>query len=421
MSDLTCLAEGLVFPADFATTGLNCNELVVGPTGCGKSFSNAYSRLLHTTESSIVVPISKKAIRDRFAGMFQQRGYQVIDLDFTHPEQCTVGYDPLDYVHTDEDVVNLARNVILGTAKDATISGDPYWNEAAISVHAAEIALVRLWGEERKEKVNYGQVIKLHKSMRVSNNDGLVRTSLDRLFMEAEDNHPGNQATAHWKAVQGLSEKTASCIFSILNTAMDKIFNENIVAMTQKRSRISFSKLGKRKTVVFITTSPINQTLQNFVNILYADLFRSLFETAEGRADYRLKVPVHIICDDFACGSRIHKFEDYISIFRAAGISVTLLLQSESQLESMYGETEATTIINNCDTYVYMGGMDILTCEHIAKRVNKPLSKVMAMEKEKVYVFRRGAAPVEAKRYQTLNDPLYQELLEGNGKLRVAG
>ena len=37
MSDMSCLAEGLVVPADFEQTGINLNEIVVGPTGCGKT------------------------------------------------------------------------------------------------------------------------------------------------------------------------------------------------------------------------------------------------------------------------------------------------------------------------------------------------------------------------------------------------
>ena len=104
-------------------------------------------------------------------------------------------------------------------------------------------------------------------------------------------------------------------------------------------------------------------------------------------------------------------FEEYISVFRAAGISVTLLLQSESQLESMYGENEATTIINNCDTYVYMGGMDIKTCKNISQRLDKPLKMVLSMPLEQVVVFRRGEEPFVSRRYQILNDPLYQVLM----------
>lgn len=185
--------------------------------------------------------------------------------------------------------------------------------------------------------------------------------------------------------------------------------------MTKKVKRVSFRELGNKKVALFITTSPMNKTHQNYVNILYADMFRELFEKAERSLDFRLKVPVHIICDDFACGSRIKGFEEYISIFRSAGISVTLLLQSETQLVSMYGEYEATTIINNCDTYVYMGGMDIATCQHISQRMNKPLHEVMAMPREKVVVFRRGDKPYVARRYQILDDPLYQQLPD-NGK-----
>ena len=185
--------------------------------------------------------------------------------------------------------------------------------------------------------------------------------------------------------------------------------------MTRKKKRVSFQELGRKRIVLFITTSPMNKTFQNLVNLMYADMFRVLFEEAEMNVDAKLRVPVHMVCDDFACGSRINDFEEYISIFRAAGISVTLLLQSESQLEDMYGENAATTIINNCDTYVYMGGMDISTCEHVAKRTNKPLHWVLSMPLAQVIVFRKGSKPYISRRYQILEDPLYQEVMsKGN-------
>ncbi|MCR5323757.1 MAG: type IV secretory system conjugative DNA transfer family protein [Lachnospiraceae bacterium] len=411
MSDLSCLAEGLVVPADFEKTGLNLNELVVGPAGCGKSYSNAYSRLVHTFDSSVVVPVAKKAIREKFAKMFKKRGYEVINLDFVHPDKCEIGYDPLDYIHSDEDVIHLARNLVYGYEQKENNNIDPYWNESAVSVLAAEIMLVMIRAKDKRSKACFGDVVELHRSIRYDTRTSLLTTNIDIYFHEAESRHPGNQASEMWKTATGLSPKTASCIFSIVNGAMDKIFTDSILVMTMKKNRISFKELGKKKTALFITTSPINKALQNYVNILYADMFRELFETAEAAKDGRLKIPVHIICDDFACGSKIVDFEDYISIFRAAGISVTMLLQSESQLTSMYGEYAAITIINNCDTYVYMGGMDIRTCHSISERMNKPVNKVMSMPLEQVVVFRRGNEPYVSRRYQILDDPVYKQVM----------
>jgi len=413
MTDMSCLADGLVVPANFELTGLNLNEIVVGPTGCGKSMSNAYSRLLHTTQSSVVVPITKKAIREKFSRLFEERGYQVINLDFSKPENCNVGYDPMDYITSDEDVVQTARNLV-GNDPSRGRSGemDPYWNDSATSVLAAEISLVRLNAKSFGKKPCFDDVIKLHRSLKVDTNSHLFTTNHDTLFRRAEEMYPGNQASELWKTVNNLAPRTASCILSIVNSAVDKIFCENVLQMTRKKERIDFRELGRRKIALFITTSPMNKSLQNLVNMMYADMFRVLFESAEENAESKLNVPVHIICDDFACGSRIRDFEDYISIFRAAGISVTLLLQSETQLATMYGEAAAITIINNCDTYVYMGGMDIDTCRNISQRMNKPVNKVLGMPLEQVVVFRRGSEPFVSRRYQTLNDPIYQKMIE---------
>ena len=117
-----------------------------------------------------------------------------------------------------------------------------------------------------------------------------------------------------------------------------------------------------------------------------------------------------MLCDDFATGGRILNFPEYISIFREAQISVTMLIQSESQLRAMYSPEDAVTIINNCDTYVYMGGMDISTSKNISIRLNEPLEDVLYMPVNRAVVFRRGSRPVVTERYHILEDERYQKV-----------
>ena len=116
------------------------------------------------------------------------------------------------------------------------------------------------------------------------------------------------------------------------------------------------------------------------------------------------------VCFCFAVGAQIPSFAQYISIFREKRISVSILLQSESQLRSMYGEADTTTIINNCDRYVYMGGMDLRTARNIAERMNLPLSDVLYMPLGREFIFERGRTPVVTERWHITEDPDWQAL-----------
>ena len=103
-------------------------------------------------------------------------------------------------------------------------------------------------------------------------------------------------------------------------------------------------------------------------------------------------------------------FPEYISNFREKNTSVRLLVESESQLESMYGRNQAITILNNCDTYLYMGGMDLQTAQNVSLRLNVPLDEVLYMPIGQEILFRRGQRPIVTQRYDIRKSPIYQEV-----------
>ena len=215
-----------------------------------------------------------------------------------------------------------------------------------------------------------------------------------------------------WNSFKVLPFKTASCVYGALNTTIDTIFSPELRTMITEKNKVDFKELSSQKTVLFISTSAVNPALSCFINMFYAQMFKQLFEFAESLPTGTLPIPVSVLCDDFATGSRILNFPEYISIFREKQISVMLLLQSESQLERMYGHEDSVTIINNCDTYVYMGGMDLRTCRNISERLNVPLDEVLYMPLGQEVIFRRGQRPIVTQRYNVLTDNTYLEITE---------
>ena len=195
------------------------------------------------------------------------------------------------------------------------------------------------------------------------------------------------------------------------------MFPEDIRQMMRESNSIDFRELATKKTALFVITSPVNTAVNNFANLMYGTAIKELMAFASERRDCRLPRDVRLVFDDFAVGSKIHNFAEYISVFRSAGISALILLQSESQLFSIYGEQDGQSIINNVSTYCYFsGGMDLTTCEHVARRTNRPLETVLYSPLDRIYIMQAGRKPQVTKRYPIMNDCRYQEMKQDRGR-----
>jgi len=87
----------------------------------------------------------------------------------------------------------------------------------------------------------------------------------------------------------------------------------------------------------------------------------------------------------------------------------------------MYGSDATTTIINNSDTYVYVGGNDLRTARNISERLNVPLDEVLYMPVGQAIIFRRGQKPIAFRqRYDILHDKRYQKITKQYEKMIVS-
>lgn len=406
--DKVVLGEGCVYSTDSNVTGINNNILVVGGSGSGKTVSIAEAFLLESYNRNIITTVTKRRIVKKYIPLLRDRGYSIWDLDFVHPENGNVGYDPLDFVKSYQDIVFVAKSIIESNNKNENSNADPYWNEAATSLFSSIIAYVLM----KKPHPNFSDVLEMIDGLTFEEDGGEITTNYDFEFFKLEKANPSNFATVNWRSFRRLPIRTASCVFGVLNTATSFVFTPELRKIFRLRRKISFERFARDKRALFITSSPVNPSLNTFINMFYAHIFKELFEIGERRESGVLPRQVHMLADDFATGCPVPLFDQYISIFREKGISVTLLVQSESQLSSLYGDDKATTIINNCDTYVYMGSNDLETAKNIATRAGILTEECLNMKLGNQIIFRRGSKPIFSKRYNIFENKLYKSIPE---------
>lgn len=407
-ADQVILGDGpeCVFSTDSKITGINNNILVVGGSGSGKTVSVLEAILLETYQRSIITTVTKRKIVDKYTPLMDGRGYDVLNIDFVHPEHGNAAYDPLDYVNSYADITFVARSIVLANPKKERTTADPYWDDAAISLLSAIISFVLV----RRSNPTFANVLEMLDCLTFEEAEGQIKTNYDEEFSFLESRDASHFAVTNWKSFKKLPVKTAGCVYGTLNTTVDSVFSPELRSMFRMRRKVDFEELSTNKTALFVISSPVNPSLNSFINMFYAHAFKQLFEFGEEQSDGMLPIPVHILADDFATGCPVPLFDQYISIFREKQISVTLLIQSESQLVSLYGIDAATTIINNCDSYVFMGSNDLVTAQNISIRSNRPVEDILHMKLGNQILFRRGAKPKLGKRYNIYENETYLKI-----------
>lgn len=79
---------------------------------------------------------------------------------------------------------------------------------------------------------------------------------------------------------------------------------------------------------------------------------------------------VRLLLDEFSNIGQIPKFDKLIATIRSREISASIILQSQSQLKTIYKDA-AETITGNCDTVLFLGGKESSTLKEISETLGK--------------------------------------------------
>ena len=402
------LAHGRTVSNDTWQTGLNNNDLIIGPSGAGKTRGYVIPNILQCSESMVIAD-TKGAICPEVGPILAQEGYKVVEINLADCALSPYGYNPLACIRPDregryreQDILTLAACMVPVESRH-----DPYWElTARIYLESAVSYVLEALPEEER---HLGSVVRLAGEM---GRDGRYKA----LMRELEVVDPGSFALSRYRLFQSVSEsaeKTAACIFSFLASKLAPFSFGDAVRVFTNPERINIKELGRKKTAVFLNISDTDDSMYRLANIFYTQALHTLCELADKSPGHRLRVPVRFYLDDFASNVVIPDFDRIISVIRSREISVSVIIQSLSQLESLYGSPKAMTILNNCDNMLCLGaGRDISTAKYISQQANKPVSAVLNTPLSEAWLLTRGEAARKVRKYDLKQHSLYGRLPE---------
>ena len=128
--------------------------------------------------------------------------------------------------------------------------------------------------------------------------------------------------------------------------------------------------MGDRKTALFLIMSDTDTTFNFVIAMLQSQLFNLLCDKADDFYNGRLPVHVRCLLDEFANIGQIPNFDKLIATIRSREISASIILQSQSQLKTIYKDA-ADTIVGNCDCTLFLGGKEKGTLKEISELLGK--------------------------------------------------
>ena len=410
------LPDGSLCGTDGRMTRINNNVIVLGTSGGGKTRSVVIPNILAANESMIIAD-PKGCLYKEYHKYLESYGYRATRLNLIDPEQSDY-YNPLSYVSTSDEIMRLAHMISYAnvgtTAGESVRSADPFWDRASELLLSALIGYIIesvSIGTRNITKLNFRELISVMEKIDATEMEDLGTCELDKIMEKhSREYHLKNNelswACRQWRKFRQTPEKTFNSILITTNAMLATLDTRGIQHL-MCRDGMDMGHIGENPTAVFVEMSDTDRSKDLLANIFFSQAMSELCRYADAQPEHRLKRPVRFILDDFGTVCRIDNFERMISNIRSRNISAMIVLQSLSQLEAGYGAS-AHTIIDNCDTLLYMGGNDIDTAEYISRRSSRSLKSILAMPVGTHWQFRRGQ-PARLCETVDLNEYRYHE------------
>lgn len=413
----------------------NKNVVVIGGSGSGKTRFFIKPNIMQLHSSYVITDPKGDLIVDT-GKMLKDAGYEVKCLN-TIDFSKSLHFNPLAYIRDEKDILKVVTVLLENTTGDGK-EGDKFWRDCEQLLYTAFIAY--LWSEAPAEDCNIPTLIDMVEQCKVKENDEDYVSPIDILFEELAKK-PGKENCLAVKQYRKFKLAAGETMKSILISCGARLAPFDIPQLREMMmyDELELDTLGDRKTALFVIMSDTDTTFSFVIAMMMYQMFNLLCTHAD--VDCGGKLPIHVRCllDEFANCGKIPNFEHLISTIRSRRISACPVLQSQAQLKSVYKD-DADTIIDCCDTLIFLGGKSTTTNKNLSETMGKATidnrninetkgehgsyqlqnqsmgrdlldpAEVGRMQRSKCIVMISGCKPFQSRKYDIESHPRYKQL-----------
>ena len=301
--------------------------------------------------SSYCITDPKGSLLIEVGQLLKRGGYRIKVLNTINFSK-SMRYNPFAYLHSEKDILKLVNTIIANTKGDGEKSAEDFWVKSERLFYTALIGYI--WYEAPENEKNFTTLLEMINASEAREDDAEFQSPVDEMFARLAEKEPEHFAVRQYQKFLLSAGKTRSSILISCGARLAP-FDIREVRELMETDEMELDTLGDRKTALFLIMSDTDTTFNFILAMLQSQLINLLCDRADDVYGGRLPVHVRLILDEFANIGQIPNFDKLIATIRSREISASIILQSQSQLKSIYKDA-ADIISDNCDCTLFLSG-----------------------------------------------------------------
>ena len=346
----------------------NFNEIFYGTSGSGKSASIVKTHIYQAIRNgdSLYVTDSKGDLYTQTVNVALENGYKVKVLNTKAQEfRNSDGFNPLACIYPDNEsnaeLAALIADIIL-QSNDADAKTEDYWYSNKFNLLKCLILYVAT--DQREIDAGHNNIPYIY--------DILSKVDVaDFRTMLLTGKTPDDPIVQCYNLFAKAPDKNQGMVVNDLGVSLQKFVGKSI-SQVLSNDEIDLELPMKRKCIYYAIISDTDKTFSSIVSLFFTLSFVKQCNLSDSynREEKKKQLPVRYVLDEYAnCGSGILGLDVRIATIRSRKIWLTLILQDSNQLQTMYGEERANTIINNCFVMGFLSTNDMNTAKYISEKL----------------------------------------------------